>query len=182
MEVPGLGIRLELQLQPTPQPQQHWIWAMSATYTIACANVRSLTYWERPEIKPTSSWVLCWVLNLLSHNGNSCFSLSAHGPLLFTRCVFSCHMAHAPLSLLLPSYLVAVTQHHHSFSHSPISGYLCYFWCFLITNHARMNGLVLGFVQMCFWEIGHLLPPTGPSPIILVSLQGSTNISFFKFN
>ena len=34
-------------------------------------NARSLTHWARPGIKPSSSQILCWVLNSLSHNGNS---------------------------------------------------------------------------------------------------------------
>lgn len=39
-----------------------------------------------------------------------CFPLSAHGPPLVTRCMFSCHLAPAPpISLLIPSYLPAVT-------------------------------------------------------------------------
>ena len=44
---------------------------MSGTYTTACGDSRSLTQWGRPGIKPTSSLTLCWVLNPLSHNGNS---------------------------------------------------------------------------------------------------------------
>ena len=47
------------------------IQATSATYTAAWGNAASLTHWVRPGIEPTSSWTLCWVLNLLSHNGNS---------------------------------------------------------------------------------------------------------------
>ena len=33
-------------------------------------NTGSLTHCVKPGIKPTSSWTLCWVLNLLNHNGN----------------------------------------------------------------------------------------------------------------
>ena len=40
----------------------------------ACDNARSLTHWARPGIEPTSSWALCWVLNPLSHSGNSWFA------------------------------------------------------------------------------------------------------------
>ena len=54
-----------------PTPEQLQIWATSATYTAACSNARSLTHWVKPGIKPASSWTLCWVLNLLSHNRNS---------------------------------------------------------------------------------------------------------------
>ena len=34
---------------------------------------RSLTHWARPGIEPASSWTPCWVLNPLSHHGNSYF-------------------------------------------------------------------------------------------------------------
>ena len=40
---------------PTPQPQQHQIQGTSAAYAIACSNVRCLTHWMRPGIKPASS-------------------------------------------------------------------------------------------------------------------------------
>ena len=43
------------------------------------------------------------------HSEGSCFSLSVYGPLRFTRCLISCHLAPAPISLLIPSYLPAVT-------------------------------------------------------------------------
>ena len=33
-------------------------------------NTRSLTHWKRPRIKPAPAQRLCWVFNLLSHNGN----------------------------------------------------------------------------------------------------------------
>ena len=39
----------------------------------------------------------------------SCFPLSVYGSPLFTRCVISCHLAPAPLSLLLPSCLPTIT-------------------------------------------------------------------------
>ena len=35
------------------------------------ANPWSLTHWLRPGMEPESSWTLSWVLNALSHNGNS---------------------------------------------------------------------------------------------------------------
>ena len=34
-------------------------------------NAKSLTHWARPGIKLASSWILCRVLNLLNHSGNS---------------------------------------------------------------------------------------------------------------
>ena len=44
----------------TPQPQQCQIPATSVTYTTAPGNVGPLTPWERPGIKPESSWILVW--------------------------------------------------------------------------------------------------------------------------
>ena len=46
-----------------PQPQQHGIWVMSATYTTAHGNARSLTHWARPGIKPATSWFLVGFVN-----------------------------------------------------------------------------------------------------------------------
>ena len=34
------------------------IWVMPVTYAMAHSNTGSLTYWERPGIKPVSSWIL----------------------------------------------------------------------------------------------------------------------------
>ena len=70
MEVPGLGVKSELQLQAyataTKIPDLSHI-----CNTGVCGNVKSLTHWSRPGIKPEPSWMLCWVFNLLSHNRNS---------------------------------------------------------------------------------------------------------------
>ena len=61
MEVPGIGVESELQLPATPWPQQCGIQAISA----------ALNHWARLGIELTSSWTLCQVLILLSHNRNS---------------------------------------------------------------------------------------------------------------
>ena len=61
----------------------------------------------------------------LSQSGGFCFSLSAPGPLLFTSCVISCHLAPSPISLLIPSYLPAVR------SPTPRPPLIC-FLCLLI--------------------------------------------------
>ena len=58
MRFPGSGLKNRFSCQPTPQPQPCQIRAMSATYTTAHGNSRSLTYWARPGIEPTSSWIL----------------------------------------------------------------------------------------------------------------------------
>ena len=36
-----------------------------------CSSARSPIHWVKPGVKPASSQTLCWVLNLLSHKGNS---------------------------------------------------------------------------------------------------------------
>ena len=43
---------------PISEAQQHQIWAMSATYTPAHGNSRSLTHWVKPGIKPATSLFL----------------------------------------------------------------------------------------------------------------------------
>ena len=45
------------------EPQQHGIWAVSATYTTAHNNARSLTHWARPGIKLATSWFLVGFVN-----------------------------------------------------------------------------------------------------------------------
>ena len=73
MEVPTLRVELMLQLRLIPQQQQ--IQAASENSTPACGKARSLTHWVRPGIEPTFSQTLCWVLNPLSHNWNSLYSI-----------------------------------------------------------------------------------------------------------
>ena len=65
------GFNWSCSCRSVPQPQQHQIGAASVTYTAACSNARSLIHWARPGIRLTSSWRLCWVLNLLSYRRNS---------------------------------------------------------------------------------------------------------------
>ena len=71
VEVPRLGVNMELQLPAyttaTATPDLSHICHLHHSYR----NARSLTQWARPGIEPTSSLILCWVLNHLSHNGNS---------------------------------------------------------------------------------------------------------------
>ena len=49
--------------QPQPQPQLCGNQAASATYSTTHGNTRSLTYWARPGIKPTTSWFLVGFIN-----------------------------------------------------------------------------------------------------------------------
>ena len=68
MEVPRLEVQLELQLPAyttaiaTGDP--------SLIFDLYCSLQQCwiLNHQARPGIKPASSWTLCWVLNLLSHN------------------------------------------------------------------------------------------------------------------
>ena len=83
----GQRLNLELHLQPMLQPQQLQIRAVFETHAAGCSNAESLTHGVRPGIKPTSSWTLCQVLTLLSHNGNSCSSHFELGIFTFVWCV-----------------------------------------------------------------------------------------------
>ena len=74
---PGQGSNQSCSCQPMSEPWQHRIWAASANYATAYSNDGSLTHWARPEIEPTSSWRLRWVLNLGRHEGNSPYSLTS---------------------------------------------------------------------------------------------------------
>ena len=72
MEVPRPGIKSQLQLPAYTTATATWNWATSMTYTTAFGNAGFLTSWANSGVEPASSGALCWVLNLLSHNGNSC--------------------------------------------------------------------------------------------------------------
>ena len=52
------GLYHSYSCHPTPQPQLSQIWATCANYITAHSNARSLAHWERPGIKPASSWIL----------------------------------------------------------------------------------------------------------------------------
>ena len=54
--VPSPGIESELQVRPTPQPQQHQI-------LNPLSEARDQTH--------ILTDTMCWILNLLSHKGNS---------------------------------------------------------------------------------------------------------------
>ena len=71
----GQGLNGSCTCRPPPQTKQHLIRVTFATYTTACGNAGSLAHWARPGIKPKSSWTLCWVLNLLSHDRSSFFCI-----------------------------------------------------------------------------------------------------------
>ena len=60
MEVPRLGVELELQLPAYATAKETWdrIQALSANYTTAHGNARSLTHWVRLGVEPASSGIL----------------------------------------------------------------------------------------------------------------------------
>ena len=58
VEVPRLGLNRSCSCRPTLELQQCRIQAVSATYTTAQGNTRSLTHRERPRIEPSTSWFL----------------------------------------------------------------------------------------------------------------------------
>ena len=62
MDVPRLGAYTTAIATGTPELN---------TLPTALGNTGSLTHQTRPGIEPTSSWVLCQVLNPLSHDRNS---------------------------------------------------------------------------------------------------------------
>ena len=75
MKVPGLGVELVLKLLAYA--------TAIAIYTTARSSAGFLTYQVRPEIEPTSSGILRWILNPLSHNKNSPNSFTILFPLFF---------------------------------------------------------------------------------------------------
>ena len=76
MEVPRLGVESEPQLQASATATATSDSCHICDLHHSCGNTKSLTHWARLAIQPVSSQILCWVLNLLSHNGNSSFSSS----------------------------------------------------------------------------------------------------------
>ena len=69
MEVPRPGIKSELQL--TAYTTAVAMLDPSCICTIAWGNAGPSIHWARPGIKPASSQILCWILNLLNHSRNS---------------------------------------------------------------------------------------------------------------
>ena len=65
MEVPRLGVELELQLlaYTTATVTATGVGAVSATYTTAHGNSRSLTHGTRPGIEPETSWILVRIVS-----------------------------------------------------------------------------------------------------------------------
>ena len=132
------------------QPQQHQIWGTSATYITAHGNARSLTKWAWPGIL---TWILMdnnWVLNLLSHNGNSChFSFISDFIYL------------GPLSIFLMSLAKGLsifssfqrTQLLVSLIFSIVSFSLCFFYF----HSDIISSLLLTWVFFCFLFLFFLL-------------------------
>ena len=60
MEVPRLGVKSEPKLPPYTTAT-----TVSETYTTAHSNASSLTHWERPGIKPESSWILVGFISIV---------------------------------------------------------------------------------------------------------------------
>ena len=59
MEVPWQGSNQSCSRRPPSKPQQLGVQAVSATYTMAHGNARSLlTHWARPGTKLEPSWIL----------------------------------------------------------------------------------------------------------------------------
>ena len=75
MEVPWREVKLELQLWPTPQPQPPEIQATFATYASPGNKYWILNPLSQARDQTHVLMDTSRVLNLLSHNGNSGFSI-----------------------------------------------------------------------------------------------------------
>ena len=73
VEVPRLGSHGSWNCSPMPQPQRHGIRAMSVTYTATHSNARFFNSLSEVRDRTRILMDTSWVLNPLSHNGNSCF-------------------------------------------------------------------------------------------------------------
>ena len=67
------GLRVELELQLAAYTTARALLDLSWICNLCCSlcNTGSLTSWAWPGIDSVSSWVLCWICNPLSHNGNA---------------------------------------------------------------------------------------------------------------
>jgi len=81
---------------PMPQPQQHQIWTLSATYTTAHSNTKSLTHWARPGIEPASSWMLVRFINRWAMTGTP-------AKLYIHKFVFICYASFLELDFIMYS-------------------------------------------------------------------------------
>ena len=96
MEVSRLGVKSELQLPAytTATAIRHLCLISDLCYS--SRQHRILNPQLRPGIEPTSSQKLCWVLNLLSCNGNSWPSLSSQ-TFLFKKTLAFARLSLCPL-------------------------------------------------------------------------------------
>ena len=139
---PDWGLKRGCSCWPTPQPQQYRIWAMSATYTIACGKMASLTHWLTPGLKPTSFRTLYQVFNLLSNSRDSWIFLlmSTHSLRAF---LFLIHLKKlvilkifiSELFLFPPRFLFAF--------------FFCFFFFFLVV-FALISDFLLGSFPQVF--------------------------------
>ena len=135
---------------------------MSVTYTIAHGNARSLTYWARPGIEPTASWILVMFLIYCSVTGTP--HLSFLTLCLFSLCFLGPHSWHMEFprlgvesKLQLPAYTTAVPDlshiwnlYHSSWQHQILNplgkardltcilmgtSWVCYCWAMTGTPH-----------------------------------------------
>ena len=161
---------------------QHQIRAALATDAAACGNIGSLTHWARPETEHASSQRQCWVLNPLSHNGNSplvTFHISAKGnfilvvqvknsgiildfslsPVLHIQCISRLHSStlklypeYSHVLFLPPSHLGA--NHHCFLEHGNTSQPISLLPpCFLPVFSIMAWARLHDIMSLLFWDM-----------------------------
>ena len=162
MEVPRLGVESELQLPAytrataTPDP------AASATYTTAHGNAGYLTHWERPLIKPATSWFLVRFVNHWATMGtpsslilNREIYLWKFPGVWFEKNVFRenlCVFMYECLCMCFYVYLCVCITYVHTLCHIYGLMYTC--MCVYVLNYICMHIYVCVYVYVCLADAG----------------------------
>ena len=102
-----------------PQPQQRWIRVASTTHASACSNAGSSTHWSKPGIEHTSSWTLCWALNLLrATTGTPLNHFKVCSSLALSTFTILCHHRHHPCPKLFHLPKLKLCTHEILISYS----------------------------------------------------------------
>ena len=110
-----------------PHPQQCQIRAASATYFTSWGNARSLAHWERPGIKPTSSWISVGFLTSWATTGTPpdpvCRPPRAWVSVRFRKCRCFSKLSRLFFFRLLPSQCVVLTPLSSPLARIPPKGH-----------------------------------------------------------